>query len=257
MSGQLVGRVAVITGAAGAIGAATAAGLVASGASVLLMDSRGGALSQAATRIAGAESSVIEYVGDAACASEVRGAVALAQDHFGAIDIVLPFAGVVGEAALQDVSESEWRMVIDLNLYGAMIAVQATQQALIASDQGRVILMSSVAAGGARRQSAYSASKAGIKGLCRSLAAELGVFGITVNSISPGFIESRLTRAIATQEGISFDAVRARYGAATALGRVGTPEDVAGLVCFLAGSEAGYISGQDIAVDGGPVGWRT
>lgn len=253
MTGALHGRVALVSGGAGAIGLETARRLIGDGAKVAIADRRQEALDAALEQLGGSAHGVVM---DGSRRTDVEGAVAEVVDRWGRLDVVAPFAGIVGEAELSQISDEQWHRVIDVSLYGSLLMAQAAEPHLRASGQGRVVFMSSIAASGNARQAAYSAAKAGIGGLTRSLSAELGTDGVTVNAVAPGFIESRLTMAIASQEGVTYQEVKDRFAARTAVGRIGVPGDIAALVAFLAGEDAGFISGQVITVDGGPSGWR-
>jgi 3-oxoacyl-[acyl-carrier protein] reductase len=125
---------------------------------------------------------------------------------------------------------------------------------MVAQRYGRMVFMSSTSALGNRGQANYAAAKAGLQGLTRTLAIELGPFGVTVNAVAPGFIETRMTRATAERLGIDFEQYKAQRAAEIPLRRVGQPADVAAVIAFLAGAEAGYVSGQTIYVAGGPRG---
>ena len=139
-----------------------------------------------------------------------------------------------------------------VHLRGSFLMVRAVQEHMVAAKWGRVISLSSTSALGNRGQSNYSTAKAGLQGLTKTLALELGKFGVTANAIAPGFIQTDMTRATAERLGLEFEEFIAASQAQIPVGRVGQPEDVAALAAFLAGEEAGFISGQVIYVAGGP-----
>jgi 3-oxoacyl-[acyl-carrier protein] reductase len=141
--------------------------------------------------------------------------------------------------------------VLAVHLRGAFLMSRAVQGYLVDAGFGRIVNISSSAALGNRGQVNYSAAKAGIQGLTKTLAIELGRFGVTANSVAPGFVETEMTRATADRIGISFDELRERYVAKTAVGRAGRPEDIAHLVSYLVSEGAGFVTGQVIYATGG------
>ena len=175
-------------------------------------------------------------------------------DRFGRLDILVNNAGVVRDNLLFKMSEDEWETVIDVHLKGAFLCSRAAQKYMVEQKYGRIVSLSSASALGNRGQANYSAAKAGLQGLTRTLAIELGPFGITVNAVAPGFIDTEMTRATARRQGIDPDQRIAEASKLIPVRRVGQPRDVANVICFLCSDEAGFVSGQIIYVAGGPRG---
>jgi 3-oxoacyl-[acyl-carrier protein] reductase len=236
MSERLDGRVALITGGARGIGAATAERLSAEGASVVVAD--------------------LDPVGDAiACdvtsAADVEAAVSACTDRFGRLDVLVTCAGVIRDDLVHKMPEEGFDAVVATHLKGTFLCAQAAQRVMVRQRDGRMVLLSSsVAARGNRGQVNYSAAKAGIEAMARTLALELGRFGIRVNAVAPGFIETRMTRSIAERAGTDYEALKAERSKDLALGRVGQPEEVAAVIAFLASDDASYVTGQTVTVRG-------
>ena len=149
-------------------------------------------------------------------------------------------------------SEDDWETVMNVHLKGAFLCSRAAQKYMVQQRYGRIVSLSSTAALGNRGQANYSTAKAGLQGLTRTLAIELGPFGITVNAIGPGFIDTEMTRSTARRRGLDPDVVIAEASKNIPVRRVGQPRDVANVICFLSSEEAGFVSGQVIYVAGGP-----
>jgi 3-oxoacyl-[acyl-carrier protein] reductase len=184
----------------------------------------------------------------------VQDAMAQTANRFGRLDILVNNAGVVRDNLLFKMSEDEWETVIDVHLKGAFLCSRAAQKYMVEQKYGRIVSLSSTSALGNRGQANYSVAKAGLQGLTRTLAIELGQFGITVNAVAPGFIDTEMTRATARRQGIDPDQRIAEASKLIPVRRVGQPRDVANVICFLCSDEAGFVSGQIIYVAGGPRG---
>jgi 3-oxoacyl-[acyl-carrier protein] reductase len=241
---DLTGKVAFVTGASRGIGAAIARRLAAQGAMVL-----------AAARGSNAESNVAGIVQqghkaeavslDVTDAASVEAAVKDALARHGRIDILVNNAGITRDQLMMRMKRDDWDAVIATNLTAAYTCAQAVLRPMIRQRGGRIIAISSVVGQmGNAGQVNYAASKAGLIGMAKALAREVASRGITVNVVAPGMIDTDMTRALA---GGTADT----WAAQIPLGRLGTPEDVAHTVCFLASEEAAYITGQVIAVNGG------
>jgi 3-oxoacyl-[acyl-carrier protein] reductase len=161
-------------------------------------------------------------------------------------------AGVTRDNLLFKMTESDWDTVMDVHLRGAFLMTRAVQRHMVEAGWGRVVNLSSISALGNRGQANYSAAKAGLQGFTKTLAIELGRFGVTANAIAPGFIETEMTRATAERVGVPFDEFMAAAAAEIPVRRVGQPEDIASVVSFLTGEGAGFVSGQVFYVAGGP-----
>jgi 3-oxoacyl-[acyl-carrier protein] reductase len=172
--------------------------------------------------------------------------------ELGRLDILVNNAGVIRDNLLFKMTEDDWDMVMNVHLRGAFLCCREAQKHMVAQQSGKIVNLSSRSALGNRGQANYSAAKAGIQGFTRTLAIELGAFGINVNAVAPGFIATAMTDATARRVGVEPEELRQAAAAAVPLRRVGLPEDVAGVVAFLASDDAAYVTGQTIYVDGGP-----
>jgi 3-oxoacyl-[acyl-carrier protein] reductase len=252
--GRLEGRVAFITGAGRGIGAATALRMAEEGARVALADIDTEGCQQVAEEIAqlGSEGLVIQC--NVADSDMVQNAVDKTASHFGQLDILINNAGVLRDNLLFKMSEDDWDSVLDVHLKGAFLCSRAAQKYMVEQKYGRIVSLSSSSALGNRGQANYSSAKAGLQGFTRTLAIELGPFGITVNSVAPGFIDTEMTRSTARRQGFNPDEVIANAAKTIPVRRVGQPRDVANVICFLCSEDAGFVSGQIIYVAGGPRG---
>src|SRR2546428_2728755 len=252
--GRLDGRVAFVTGAGRGIGAATALRMAEEGAGVALADVDTEGCQQVAAELSkiGSEGLVLRC--DVTDSAVVQEAVDKTASHFGRLDILVNNAGVVRDNLLFKTPEDDWETVMNVHLKGAFLCSRAAQKYMVQQKYGRIVSLSSTAALGNRGQANYSSAKAGLQGLTRTLAIELGPFGITVNAVGPGFIDTDMTRSTARRRGLDPDAVIAEAAKIIAVRRVGQPRDVANVICFLCSDEAGFVSGQVIYVAGGPRG---
>jgi len=149
-------------------------------------------------------------------------------------------------------SEEDWDLVVDTHLKGTFLCAQAAQAAMVPRGDGRMVFLSSASGRGNRGQANYSAAKAGIEALARTLAIELGRFGIRVNAVAPGFVETRTTRSIAERTGTDYEEVKRAAAGRAALNRVGQPEEIAAAIAFFAGADSSFVTGQTLYVRGGP-----
>jgi 3-oxoacyl-[acyl-carrier protein] reductase len=245
------GRVALVTGGAQGIGAAVARQLAAAGARVAVLDVQRDAAAEMAAQLADAGGSALGLAGDVSRREDVQAAVDSVVARFGALHILVNNAGVIRDNLLFKMSDDDWTMVMDVHLRGAFLASQIAQKHMVEARYGRIVSMSSTSALGNRGQANYSTAKAGLQGLTKTLAIELGPFGVTANAVAPGFIETAMTRATAERIGTTFEQMREATAAAVPVRRGGVPEDVANAVTFFCAEESGYITGQVLYVDGG------
>ena len=241
------GKSALVTGGAKGIGAATATRLASEGATVVVADFDEATAQETAKAIGGHAVRC-----DVTSRDDVEAAVAAAVEHGGSLDILVTCAGIIRDNMLFKMSDEDWDAVIDTHLKGTFFAARAAQAQMVQQKSGKIVLVSSVSALGNRGQTNYSTAKAGLQGMTKTLAIELGPFGINVNCVAPGFIVTAMTRQTAERMGVSFDDFTDSVAAQTPLRRVGEPEDVAGTIAFLCSEDASYVSGQVIYVAGGP-----
>ena len=241
------GKTALVTGAARGIGAATATRLAAEGATVLVADFDEAGAQETAQAIGGHAVRC-----DVTSRDDVEAAVAAALEHGGTLDILVTCAGIIRDNLLFKMSDDDWDAVIDTHLKGTFYSVRASQAVMVAQKSGKIVLISSTSALGNRGQTNYSAAKAGLQGMTKTLALELGPLGVNVNCVAPGFIDTAMTRQTAERIGVPFEQFKDAVAADTPLRRVGSPEDVASTIAFLCSDDASYVTGQVIYVRGGP-----
>jgi 3-oxoacyl-[acyl-carrier protein] reductase len=241
------GKTALVTGGAKGIGAATAARFASEGATVVVADFDEAAAQATAGNFGGqAVRCDVTNLGD------VEAAVARAIEVGGSLDVLVTCAGITRDNLLFKMSDDDWDAVIDTHLKGTFYAARAAQAPMVEQKSGKMVLISSVSALGNRGQTNYATAKAGLQGMTKTLAIELGPFGVNVNCIAPGFIETDMTRATAERVGVPFEAFKEHAAKEIPVRRVGQPEDIAGTAAFLCSEDAGFISGQVIYAAGGP-----
>lgn len=252
--GRLDGRVAFVTGAGRGIGAATAMRLAEEGARVALADLDLAGCEQIASEITRLGSEAIALACNVADGAMVQSAIDTTASHFGRLDILVNNAGVTRDNLLFKMTDDDWETVMNVHLKGAFLCSRAAQKYMVQNKYGRIVSLSSTSALGNRGQSNYSTAKAGLQGLTRTLAIELGPFGITANAVAPGFIDTEMTRNTARRQGLDPDEVIAQASKTIPVRRVGQPRDIANVICFLCSEDASFVSGQIIYVAGGPRG---
>jgi len=240
------GKTALVTGGAKGIGAATAKRLAAEGAAVVVADFDEAAAEETAREVGGhAVRCDVTKREDVEAA--VEAAVAL-----GSLDLLVTCAGIIRDNLLFKMTDEDWDAVIDTHLKGTFHTVRAAQKHMVPQKSGKMVLISSTSALGNRGQTNYSTAKAGLQGMTKTLAIELGPYNINVNCVAPGFISTAMTRQTAERVGMPFDDFKAAASEQVPLRRVGEPEDVAGLIAYLCSEDASYVSGQVVYVRGGP-----
>jgi 3-oxoacyl-[acyl-carrier protein] reductase len=240
------GRVALVTGGGKGIGAATVERLAAEGARVVVADLDVAGAEETAARVGG-----VAVRCDVTSRSDVESAVARAAE-LGRLDVLVTCAGIIRDNLIHKLSDEDWDAVIATHLRGTFLAVQAAQAHMVAQGSGAMVLISSTSALGNRGQANYAAAKAGIQGLTKTLALELGRFGVRVNCVAPGFVATAMTEQTADRLGVPFEDFQQLVAEQTALQRVGRPEDIASVIAFFASDDAGYVTGQVLYARGGP-----
>jgi 3-oxoacyl-[acyl-carrier protein] reductase len=244
-------RVALVTGAAQGIGAAIAQRLAADGAKVGVLDLQQAAAQTVADEITAAGGTAFALGADVSQRDQVQAAVDTLTGEFGGLHILVNNAGVLRDNLLFKMTDDDWTTVMDVHLRGAFLCSSIAQKHMVNAKYGRIVSMSSTSARGNRGQANYSTAKAGLQGLTKTLAIELGPFGVTANAIAPGFIETAMTKATAERVGTTIEQMREAAAAGLPVRRGGLPDDIANAVRFFAGEEAGYVTGQVLYVDGG------
>ncbi|WP_019146017.1 3-oxoacyl-ACP reductase FabG [Aeromicrobium massiliense] len=245
-------RTAIVTGAARGIGAATAQRLAADGHAVAVLDLDAAACAGTVEAITAAGGRAIAVGADVSDEASVAAAFETVVSELGAPTILVNNAGIIRDNLLFKMSTADWDAVMGVHLRGAFLMTKAAQKHMTEAGFGRIVNLSSTSALGNRGQANYSAAKAGIQGFTKTLAIELGRFGITANAIAPGFIQTDMTAATAERVGVPFDDFIAFSAKEIPVQRVGQPEDIAHTVSFLTSEGAGFVSGQVIYVAGGP-----
>jgi 3-oxoacyl-[acyl-carrier protein] reductase len=241
------GKVALVTGGGRGIGAATAHLLAAEGAKVAVSDMDEAPAAEVAAPIHG-----VAIACDVTDRGQVEAMVERTVKELGRLDILVACAGITRDNLLYKMTDDDWDAVIDTHLKGTFLCARAAQKPMVDQKYGKMVFLSSTSALGNRGQANYSAAKAGLQGMARTLAIELGPFNVNVNSVAPGFVETRMTQATAERLGVDFEAFKIGAASQIPLRRVGQPEDIASVIAFLCSDESSFVSGQTIYVRGGP-----
>ncbi|MBA0126095.1 3-oxoacyl-ACP reductase FabG [Haloechinothrix sp. YIM 98757] len=245
-------RTAIVTGAARGIGAAIAIRLAQDGFAVGVVDLDEAGCAETITAITSAGGRAIAVGADVSSSGDVDAAVRRVTEELGAPTVLVNNAGITKDNLLFKMSDEDWDAVMGVHLRGSFLMSRAVQAHQTEAGWGRVVNLSSVSALGNRGQANYSTAKAGLQGFTKTLAVELGKFGVTANAIAPGFIESEMTAATAERVGVPYEDFKKGAAEQIPVRRVGQPSDIAATVSFLVSEEAGFISGQVIYVAGGP-----
>ncbi len=244
--------VAVVTGAGQGIGAAIARRLAGDGMSVAVIERDGAAAADTVEAIREKGGTALAIACDVTRTAEVDAMAERVAAELGRPGVLVNNAGITRDGLLFAMDDEDWDAVVDVHLNGSFRCVRAVAPHMAAQGRGRIVNLSSIAALGNPGQANYATAKAGIQGLTRTLAIELGPAGITVNAVAPGFVDTAMTDAVARRMRKDPALLRAEAASRAPLRRVGVPEDIAGVVAFLAGPDAGYLTGQTLYVDGGP-----
>ncbi len=252
MAGRFAGRTAFVTGGSRGIGKGIVEFFAEEGAKVALIDLNEEALSETASELKEKGYDVYAKVANVVNPEEVEAAVKEVYEAFGSVDILVNNAGVIRDNLLFKMTDADWQTVMDVHLKGSFNAARAVQKYMVEKKYGRIINISSTSALGNRGQANYAAAKAGLQGFTKTLAVELGRYGITANSVAPGFIETDMTKETAARIGVSFEQLVQASVSQIPVGRTGKPEDIANAVAFFADEKSSFVNGQVIYVAGGP-----
>jgi len=247
-------RVAIVTGAARGIGAGTARRLAADGLAVAVLDLKEGDCGATVDAITAAGGRALAVGADVSETAQVQAALDKIASELGPPAVLINNAGVIRDNMLFKMTDDDWDTVLSIHLRGSFLMSRASQKYMVDQKFGRIVNLSSSSALGNRGQANYSAAKAGLQGFTKTLAIELGQFGITANAVAPGFIATDMTASTAARMGIGFEDFQKAAASQIPVRRVGTPDDVAHVISFLVSDGAGFVSGQVIYVAGGPLG---
>jgi 3-oxoacyl-[acyl-carrier protein] reductase len=246
------GKVAIVTGGARGIGAATSQRFAQEGAAVVVSDLDQKPAQETAAAIESAGGKALAVACDVAQRPAVEAMVKQAVDELGRLDFLVTCAGITRDNLIYKMTDEDWDGVIDTHLKGTFLCAQAAQKVMVQQQSGKMVFLSSVSALGNRGQTNYSAAKAGLQAMARTLAIELGRYNINVNAVAPGFVETRMTQATAERMGIDWEDFKKAAAENTPLRRTGKPEDIASVIAFLCSEDSSFVSGQTIYVRGGP-----
>ncbi|MCF6509759.1 SDR family oxidoreductase [Blastococcus sp. MG754426] len=245
-------RVAIVTGAARGIGAATALRLAQDGFAVAVLDLKEDDARGTVEAIEAAGGRALAVGADVGDAEQVQAAVDRIAAELGPPVVLVNNAGVTRDNMLFKMSDADWDIVMHVHLRGSFLMTRAAQKHMIDAKWGRIVNLSSTSALGNRGQANYATAKAGLQGFTKTLAIELGKFGVTANCIAPGFIQTEMTKATAERIGEEWESYVQKRAAAIPVARAGVPEDIAHTVSFFVSEGAGFVSGQVVYVAGGP-----
>lgn len=245
-------RTAIITGGGRGIGAAIAHRFANDGMAVAVVDLDSAGAQDVAAAIVRDGGRALAITADVTDEQQVNEAVARVTADLGAPTVLVNNAGILRDNLLFKMTLEDWDSVMNVHLRGAFLMTRAVQSHMVQATWGRVISLSSISALGNRGQANYAAVKAGLQGFTKTVAIELGPFGVTANAIAPGFIATDMTRTTAERMGVDFAEFCSSVAQETPVRRVGEPEDIANVAAFLASDDASFLSGQVIYVAGGP-----
>lgn len=243
------GKVALVTGGGRGIGAATCELFARDGASVTVCDLDEGPAREVAAPLG---EKGLAVACDVSRRDQVEATIQKTVDAFGRLDCLVCCAGITRDNLVHKMTDEDWDGVIDTHLKGTFLCAQVAQRVMVPQRYGKMVFLSSTSADGNRGQTNYSTAKAGLQGMARTLAIELGPFGINVNAVAPGFIETRMTEATARRMGVAWEDFKKAAAERTPVRRIGQPVDIANVIAFLSSDESSFVSGQTIYVKGGP-----
>jgi 3-oxoacyl-[acyl-carrier protein] reductase len=249
--GRFDGRVAVVTGGGQGIGEATCIRLAADGAQVVVADLQVEAATEVSRAITDAAGVAVAVGCDVQDEPSVESLFSAALDSFGRVDILVSNAGVTRDNLLHRMPLEDWDQVMQVHCRGGFLCARAAARTMVQQRTGKIVFLSSTSALGNRGQANYATAKAGIQGLTRTLALELGPFNINVNAVAPGFVDTAMTRAVADRLRMSLEEFHRQSQDRIPLGRLGTPKDIAAVIAFLCSEDASYVSGQVLYANGG------
>lgn len=245
-------RTAIITGAGRGIGAEVARKLASDGMNIAIIDLDAQGIAAMTEELSAQGHKVLGITADVSNEEAVAAAVEQVANELGAPTVVVNNAGIIRDNLLFKMSVSDWDLVMNVHLRGSFLVSRAAQKYMVEANWGRIINLSSTSALGNRGQANYSAAKAGLQGFTKTLALELGRYGVTANAIAPGFIETEMTAATAERMGITFEEFTSGAAKQIPVRRTGKPADIANAVSFFASEDSGFVSGQVLYVAGGP-----
>jgi 3-oxoacyl-[acyl-carrier protein] reductase len=245
-------RTAIVTGAARGIGAAVSKRLASEGFDIAVLDLDESACAETVAAVEDLGAKAIAVGADVANDAAVSRAVDRVASALGAPTVLVNNAGITRDNLLFKMPTADWDAVMNVHLRGAFLMSRAAQQYMTESRWGRIVNLSSISALGNRGQANYSAAKAGLQGFTKTLAIELGRYGVTVNAIAPGFVATEMTAATAERLGMTFEDFKNETAKQVPVGRVGEPDDIANAVSFFVNEASGFVSGQVLYVAGGP-----
>jgi 3-oxoacyl-[acyl-carrier protein] reductase len=246
-------KIAIVTGSARGIGAATARRLAADGMAVAVLDLDEAACAGTVKEIADAGGRALAVGADVSKSDQVKAAVERVAAELGEPTVLVNNAGVIRDNLLFKMTDDDWDTVLGVHLRGAFLMSRAVQKYMVDQHFGRIVNLSSSSALGNRGQVNYAAAKSGMQGFTKTLAIELGPFGVTANAVAPGFIATDMTASTAARVGMSFEDFQKAAAERIPVRRVGQASDVANTISFLVSDGAGFVSGQVIYVAGGPL----
>ena len=243
------GKVALVTGGGRGIGAATSELFAREGAAVAVSDLDEGPAQEVAGPLG---EKGLAVACDVSERDQVEAAVQKTVDAFGRLDILVCCAGITRDNLVHKMTDDDWDGVINTHLKGTFLSAQTAQRVMVPRRYGKMVFLSSTSADGNRGQTNYSTAKAGLQGMARTLAIELGPFGINVNAVAPGFVETRMTEATARRMGVDWEDFKKAAAERTPVRRIGQPVDIANVIAFLCSDESSFVTGQTIYARGGP-----